>query len=310
MIRLPEAVRLRAQAHGDAGARWIAGLEDCVATLERDWGIRTGEVMSGGSESLVMEAVSPDGALAVLKIGLPGSSDLAHEAEVLRLARGRGYVGLIAHDDRRNAMLVERLGPRLSESGLPVDDQIEIICATLRDAWIPLESDHGFMAGAEKAVWLADFIGEAWRRLDGPCERATIDLALSFADEREHAHEPARCVLVHGDPHPSNTLFVSDARPRVGARCKFIDPDGLFAEPAYDLGIVMRDWSGELLAGDALALGRSRCASLSARTGLEEHAIWQWGFVERVSTGLHVMELGMQEEGAAMLAVAERWSIR
>ncbi len=35
-------------------------------------------------------------------------------------------------------------------------------------------------------------------------------------------------------------------------------------------------------------------------------AIWQWGFMERVSTGLHMMEIGMKAEGWATLAVADR----
>ena len=84
--------------------------------------------------------------------------------------------------------------------------------------------------------------------------------------------------------------------------------EGLFAEPAYDLGILMRGWNDELVAGDALQLGRLRCAFLSSLTGIEQRAIWQWGFIERVSTGLLMMQLGMAAEARAMLEVAERWS--
>ncbi|HEY6739760.1 MAG TPA: hypothetical protein VI076_13025 [Actinopolymorphaceae bacterium] len=41
---------------------------------------------------------------------------------------------------------------------------------------------------------------------------------------------------------------------------RFIDPDGLFAERAYDLAIPMREWSRELLAGDTV---RREVADLS-----------------------------------------------
>ena len=36
-------------------------------------------------------------------------------------------------------------------------------------------------------------------------------------------------------------------------------------------------------------------------------AIWQWGFVERVSTGLYSMQLGHDGAGE-FLEVADRWS--
>ena len=90
-------------------------------------------------------------------------------------------------------------------------------------------------------------------------------------------------------------------------RCKFVDPDGLFADPAYDLGILMRGWNDDLLAGDALALGRARCALLAALTGVDEEPIWQWGFIERVSTGLLLTQLGLPD-ARDTLAIAEHWA--
>jgi hypothetical protein len=42
-----------------------------------------------------------------------------------------------------------------------------------------------------------------------------------------------------------------------------VDPDGLLAEPAYDLAIPKREWNRELLDGDAARLGCERCAHLS-----------------------------------------------
>ena len=87
-----------------------------------------------------------------------------------------------------------------------------------------------------------------------------------------------------------------------------MDPDGLLAEPAYDLGVLMREWSGELLGGDAARLGRERCARLSRLTGVDTRAIWEWGFVERVSTGLFATRVGADHVGTEMLDVAEAWA--
>ncbi len=70
----------------------------------------------------------------------------------------------------------------------------------------------------------------------------------------------------------------------------------------------MREWSPELLAGDAVVLGTERCRRLSALTGESPAPIWQWGFIERVSTGLYLHRLGMHAEATEILDVATRWA--
>ena len=110
--------------------------------------------------------------------------------------------------------------------------------------------------------------------------------------------------LALGDAHPWNTLLVPGALP---GRFKFIDPDGLFVERAYDLAIPMREWSTELLAGDPLLLGVQRCRRLAELTGVDPAPIWQWGFIERTSTGLLCLKVGL-EGGHELLTVAERWA--
>ncbi|HLE38243.1 MAG TPA: aminoglycoside/hydroxyurea antibiotic resistance kinase, partial [Acidimicrobiia bacterium] len=58
----------------------------------------------------------------------------------------------------------------------------------------------------------------------------------------------------------------------------------------------------ELLDGDAW----DRARWLAARTGLDATAIWEWGTVERVSTGLLCTQVGLQPVGRQMLATADR----
>lgn len=304
-FEIPEPLRLRVDATGNTA--WLDGLAQRVAELESRWKIRTERTLTGGSESLVLTAVCSDGTSAVVKLGLPGTSDLVYEGKVLQLAAGRGYVALLMHDAELNALLLERLGGPLADLGLPVRRQIEIICATLREAWRPISNETELTTGAQKARWLAQFIDATWRALDTPCDRATIDRALAFAKSREEAFDPRRCVLVHGDAHAYNALTLPQLAPDV--RCKLVDPDGLFAEPAYDLAIPMRDWSRELLDGDTIRLSRARCQLLAELTGCDPAAIWEWGFVERVSTSLLLLQIGMAQEGAEMLAVADRLAL-
>jgi streptomycin 6-kinase len=306
LVQVPDAVRRKALALGEPGATWLAGLGGLVRDLAAEWGLAIGRIMPGGSEALVAEAGTADGRDAALKIAIPGLDPEASELRTLLAGQGRGYARVLRHDWGRGAMLLERLGPQLAELGLPVDAQIEAICATLLQAWVPAPPDGVLLqTGAEKAKSLAGFIEATWRELGKPCTGRTIERALRFAAMRGQAFDPATAVLAHGDAHACNTLVVRGAGPR---GFKFVDPDGLFTERAYDLGIPMREWGAELLAGDPVALGRGRCHLLARLTGVEPEPIWQWGFIERVSTGLLLAKLGLDRLAHEFLDVADAWA--
>jgi streptomycin 6-kinase len=102
-------------------------------------------------------------------------------------------------------------------------------------------------------------------------------------------------VLVHGDIHQWNALSTADGG------FSLVDPDGLLAEPEYDLAILMREDPAELLEEGPQA----RAHWLAERTGTDVTAIWEWGVVERVSTGLTALSIGMTELGRQMLAAAD-----
>ncbi|MCB1693642.1 MAG: phosphotransferase [Pseudomonadales bacterium] len=299
---LPRAVRLRAASIGSEAEHWIEDLPAIVAELSGRWAFEPGQVMGGGSESLILLVTLHDGTLATLKVGMPGVCDCANEARVLRLAAGTRYVDLYRHDPDTNALLVERLGGCLGDEGKTAREEMQIVCDTMAQCWIPVETAQDLMTGGEKAAWLADFIGERGRLHPGACESSTIERALSFCEERAAAFDPAASVLVHGDGHAHNTLSTLD-----GTGYRLIDPDGLFAEPACDLATIMRGWNEELLGGDSVALGIARCHDLASRTGASPRAIWQWGFMERVSTGLVLHQIGMTDEARDTLAIADRW---
>lgn len=302
LIDVPEEVRLRAEASGEATRRWLADLPDLVSEFERAWDLSVArEALPGGSASYLARATQADGPPAILKLTMPGE-DMAGEILVLQRADGRGYGRLFRHDASRSALLMEPLGPSVGSLGLAADQQMRIICATLAKAWVPANEAPGLMTGAEKAKWLADFIAATWEELDRPCSEAAVAQALAYAEARAAAFDPERCVIVHGDAHAGNTL-------QAGASYKFVDPDGLLAEPACDLAVPMREWSGELLAGDPLDLGRARCAMLADLTGVDPQAIWEWGVMERVSTGLLATKLGYQPTGRETLAVADAWAV-
>jgi streptomycin 6-kinase len=301
-VNVPEPVRRRALASGPEGAAWLDGLGALVAELSREWGLSSARTLTGGTQAFVAEVTMADGRQAVLKVAPPGSGLAEGELRVLLAARGRGYAEVYRHDRSREAVLMERLGPPLADAGLSVDTQLQALCATLGEAWAPLPGGALLMTGAEKASSLAELIERTWREQARPCPQQVIETALRYAELRRRAFDPASAVLSHGDAHPWNTL-----RGEGTGRWKFVDPDGLFVERAYDLGVLMREWTSELLLGDPLTRGLRRCRRLAELTGVEAESIWQWGFMEVTSTGLHCLQLGFGE-ARGLLTVAEHWA--
>ena len=292
MFSIPQVVRSKAIAVG--ASDWLGELPALMAGLEGDWSFSVGRALAGGTESFVVEVVLDDGTLAVLKLLIPRDLDAAaNEITVLCLSDGDGCARLLRADEAKGALLLERLGRSLHDIALPIERRHEILCAAAARIWRPA-LDCGLPTGAEKGRWLIDFITAMWKELGRPCSEHAIDYALACAQRRIDAHDDERAVLVHGDVHQWNALEATDG-------FKLIDPDGLLAEAEYDMGILMREDPVELIDGDPW----ERAHRLAASTGLDATAIWEWGAVERVSTGLLCTKVDLQPVGREMLTVAE-----
>jgi streptomycin 6-kinase len=299
---LGEKVLRNLEARGEAGRAWLAALPGQVVALEQAWGITVGDAFPKGTEAFAAEAVLADGTLGALKIPIPGADKGGREARVLQAAEGRGYARLLSHDPPTGALLLERLGPQLAQLGHSMEKQIAIICATLRHAWATPSRDLGLLTGAQKA----DLLAEDIRRIRAKHPEATSDrvaaVALHFCATRRAAFDPAHAVIAHGDAHAWNLL--SDN----AGGYKFVDPDGLFIEPAHDLSISLREGVRDFLAGDPVARGKACCAYISGLTGIAAEPIWQWGLVENLVNGLLYVEVGSPEHAAMFLDVAEAWA--
>ena len=300
-LELGDLQRRRALLLGDAGREWLDGLETLITELASRWRLRLEAPLAGGTEALVYRVRNDADARLVLKIGLPGS--LGTELAALRLAAGRGYVSLVDADPEYNALLLEHLDGKLVDAGLPVRRQQEIVLATARAAWHPVDDWSELMTGAAKAQWHLDFIVEQSSARNGACSPRLRDQALAYAQARLDAFDPASSVLVHGDAHAWNTLRV----PGTATAWKLVDPDGYFMEPAYDLGISMREWIDEYRTGQPRALGEARAQWLGDETGIAQEPIWQWGLIELVSTGFVYLQLDEPASAKPYFEVAEAW---
>jgi streptomycin 6-kinase len=241
----------------------------------------------------------------VLKVAMPledGAESFRRAVLAHGLAGGEGCAALLAHDPSVRALLVERLGPDLHSLGLALPEVLDAVADTLVAFWRPVPAGTELPTGADQAGWLATYIASTWADLDEPCPRAVIDRAVVLCERRIAAFDPAGAVLVHGDAHGWNTLRAADDR------CKFVDPEGLISSRAHDLAIPMREYNLPFLDGDTPALVRARAEHLAARCGgdIDPDEVWEWGFIERVSTGLANISQLAGSGGEAFLEVAER----
>jgi len=292
MIILPKVLRNHAVASG-AGA-WLEDLPELLVHLERCWKITVGPPLAGATEAYVAEATTAAGQPVVVKVLMPLEDGRGrHEITALRLADGQGTVALLRDDPDVGALLLERLGPPLFELGVPTAIRHDILCDTVARVGRPA-AGSGLPTGADRVRRLAASITTLWEDLGRPCSEGAIDDALSCAHRREAAHDDERAVLVHGDVHQLNAL-------KDGDQFKLVDPDGLLAEPECDLGTVMRGDPVELLHGDP----HERARRLAARTGLDPTAVWEWGVLERVASGLHCTKIDVQPLGRQTLTAAD-----
>jgi streptomycin 6-kinase len=305
---VPDLVRHRVLHLGRRGERWLADLPEVIDHLEHAWSITVGQVLTGGTGSYVARVRMADGGNAILKIAIP-EVGFADELRVLASAEGHDYVNLLAYDREREAMLLEALGAPMASLLLSPEQMITHLCQMLRRVWQAPRPADLMTPDEEKARQLANMVSRVWEELGRPCSERVVNQALLYAERRAAEFDLERSVVVHGDPHPWNALQVLSPRPGAEAGFVFVDPVGFLADPAYDLGVVLRDWRTQLLATGtaeaAATLARRYCGLLSAQTGIVETAIWEWGFLERVSSGLYCLELGIEEMGRPFLETAE-----
>jgi streptomycin 6-kinase len=281
---------VRAKALDLGAGAWLANLPGLTATLASAWGLRLGAPFPDPTEAYVVEATRSDGAPVVLKLHVPRPGNAAAgEITFLREAGGEASCRLLAYDESLGVLLLERLGPALSGLHLPISRRLEILSGLAVAVWRPTSAK--LPTGAARAARMSRYIRAKWTALGEPCSRAAVDLALAAGERRRRAHRAGRAVLVHGDIHQWNAL-------RAGDGFKLVDPDGYVAEPECDLGVLLREDPAE---GDL----RERCAWLAGRTGTDPQAIWEWGLLDRVATGLTLTVAGLQPVAVEMLAAAD-----
>ncbi len=293
MIDVPTSLRKARTAAGEGA--WLDSLPELVDEMASRWSLIIGRSCDGfGMNAFVVEVTTSDGTATVLKIAPPSDADkLTLEATVLRIADGHGCVRLLDADVARRAILLERLGPSMYDLGIPRRKRHELLLGAVQQMWRPVDPNVRLQTGAERATWSIERLAQVWEQSGRACSERVLADAIACAQRRADAYDASSAVLCHGDLHELNALQASDGTFRL------IDPEGVVAEPEYDLGVLMRNAPGE----DDL---HERADWLATATGCDRAAIWEWGTIERVLSGLWCRVVDHQPHGDKQLADAER----
>jgi streptomycin 6-kinase len=195
------------------GAEWIAELPRLAAECIEQWSLEPEEAIDAAF-SLVVPAGD-----VVLKMN-PPREESEHEAEALARWNGRGAARLLARDDQRRALLIERLRPGTQLWWLPDRKATEIAAGVLEQLWIP--AGKPFRRLEDVAATWVEFLPAHWESLGRPYERRLLDEAVDFL--REAGPTQRESVLLHQDLHGGNVLLSArgwlaiDAKPLVGER--------------------------------------------------------------------------------------------
>jgi streptomycin 6-kinase len=195
------------------GPEWLAELPRLVAECLEQWSLEPEEPVDTG-HSLVVPVEE-----AFLKLNLP-DEESEHEAEALARWNGVGAARLLARDDERRAMLVERLRPGTQLWAIPDEQATELAADVLEQLWIPASGPFRRLEDAA-AQWVV-FLPAHWEALGRPYDRRLLDEAVDFL--REAGPTQHESVLLHQDFHGGNVLLSErgwlaiDAKPLVGER--------------------------------------------------------------------------------------------
>jgi streptomycin 6-kinase len=277
VVYIPEDfARAIVAQHGEAGKVWLSRLPGLVERCAARWSLTVGPPFPALSYNYAAQAEGARGERLVLKVGVP-VTELRSEVEALRLFDGRGAARLVDADTVWGALLLERLEPGTQLVALCEEDDEAATGAAagvMKRLWRPAPAAHDFPTAAG---W-----GRGLRRLrehfgggTGPFPRRLVEEAESlFAELLASSAEP---VLTHGDLHHGNVLAAT-RDPWLA-----IDPKGLVAEAAYEVGALLRNPLPQLLRWpQPVRVTERRIAQLSEELGFDRARVRGWGLAQAV----------------------------
>lgn len=299
-VAIPEYFRQKMhQTHGDAQATaWLQRLPTIVTHCAQCWQLTILPPFANLSFHYVTPALCTDGTPVVLKASSP-TGEFAREAHAMQLFSERGGAHVLAVDEQREVLLLERLQPGTSLAQLvPAEDAraLAILTSVMRQLWRPAPAQHNFPTVARLFAGLqrlrARFGGD-----NGPIPRHLLEAAEKQVAELLATPETPQ--LLHGDLHHDNVLLA-------GSRWRVIDAKGVVGDPGYETGLLFYNPLPSLCSlPNPRALLARRLDQLSADLGMDRARIRGWGLAQCVLSACWELEDGAQQPTGGVLECAE-----
>jgi streptomycin 6-kinase len=187
----------------------------------------------------------------------------------LELWDGDGAVRLLAHDEERHALLLERCRPGTHLRELDADAALGVLTDLLPRLCKP--AGPPFRSLAEEAGWWVGYIRDEWDRAGRPFEEELVDAAVTALEEL--AHTQGEQVLIHQDLHADNVL-AAEREPWL-----VIDPKPLAGEREFGLAPIIRSYE----LGHSERAVVDRLDRLSSELGLDRERARGWALSQTIA---------------------------
>ena len=240
---------------------WLERVPDLVSECAEEWGLSLGEPYAAGAAGYVVRAELPDGSPVALKIIYP-HREAAHEAAALAAWDGDGAIRLLAYDESRWAMLLERCEPGTLLARIEPDEALGVLIGLLPRIW--LSAREPFRPLADEAAWWIDYLPDEWESAGRPFERALLDDVIDRLEALRASQ--GEQVLLHQDLHGDNVL-AAEREPWL-----VIDPKPLLGEREFAVAPIVRDYE----LGHSKRETLYRLDRLTSELGLDRERARDW----------------------------------
>lgn len=291
MIRIPEEfARAAVTRDGEAGRRWIDELPHLVEALCEQWTLVVDGAPMHGYLGLVVPATR-GGERCVLKVSWVDEST-ADEAAALSAWNGRGAVRLLAWEPARAAMLLERLDPTRSLSGVAIEEAVGIAGRLLRRLAIP--APDGLRPLRTVGEHLAETLPGRWERYGRPMPRHVLEQARELGVQ---LGARAAGLLVDHDLHYADVLG--------GGREPWlaIDPKPVAGDPEFGIAQLLWTRLAEMEAAGGLL---RHFHALAEAAELDLDLTRSWTLVRCVDYWLWGLSIGLTDDPARCAHIIDR----